>query len=227
MTVHSRTGASGRAPTSIADGPPPAAAASTVTRPPLWRSPRLLLGLALVACAVVLGGWAVDRAAGGTAVLATRGELTPGQRLTEADVTTVQMGWEGDQALYLAQLPPDAVVVSVVGAGELVPASAVGSAVDVEGRPMGIPLPVGARAVAGAVVDLWVVTGGGPGAGAEARAERLAQDVLVLGVETDSGPFRRGSGTIVRLLVPDGVVDRVLEAQAAGDELTVVERAGG
>ena len=224
MTIHDGSSASGRSTTPAVT---PATAAATVARPPLWRSPRLLLGLALVAGAVVLGGWAVDRAASGQDVLVATGELTPGQRLESEDVAVTRMGWDGDPGLYLTQLPEDAVVVSSVGVGELLPASAVGLAVDVEGRPMAVPLPVGVRAASGQVVDLWVVTGGSQSLGDEAQAERLATDVVVLGIEKDPGPFRSGSGTIVRLLVPEDVVDRVLEAQVAGDELTVVERVGG
>ncbi|OJX98306.1 hypothetical protein EDD28_0268 [Salana multivorans] len=204
-----------------------APAAATIARPPLWRSPRLLLGVLLVASAVVLGGWAVDRASGGTETLVARSDLTPGQRISLGDLEPVRMGWDGGSGVYLTELPPDAVVVSAVGAGELVPASAIGSAADVDGRPMAVPLPVGARAAAGEVVDLWVVTGGNRSLGDEATAELLAADVLVLGVESDTGPFRSGSGRIARILVPEDVVDRVLEAQAAGEELTVVERAGG
>lgn len=224
MTRHEGSDAS-RRPAAPPAGPA-APVASTVTRPPLWRSPRLLLGFVLVAGAVVLGGWAVDRASGGMEILTARGELTPGQRLGPEDVVAVRVSWDGPPSLYLTELPTDPVAVSVVGAGELLPASAVGSAADVAGRPMAVPLPLGARAAAGDVVDLWVVTGArAPGEAAEAQL--LAPDVLVLGTETDTGPFRRGSGTIVRILVPEDVVDRVLEAQAAGEELAIVERAGG
>lgn len=195
----------------------------TDARPPLWRSPRFALGLALIAGAIALGGWAVDRAAGGEALLVARGDLIPGQVLTAQDVQWVRTSWDGASGTYLDELPSDAVVTSFVGAGELLPASAVGAAADGAGRPLALALPVGSQAGPGDLVDLWVVREVAEGA----AAELLVPDVLVTAVEDDAGLLRSGSGKVVRVQVPPEVVAQVLEAQAVGDTLTIVERAGG
>ncbi|WP_108717927.1 hypothetical protein [Miniimonas sp. S16] len=198
--------------------------APTVTVRPFWRTPRFALGLALVAAAVALGSWAVERASSGEQAWVATTDLAPGDRLTADVVTAVRLSWDGASGTYLAgdALPQDGVVTSFVGAGELVPSSAVGTAADVTGRPVPVPVPAGAQVRPGAVVDLWSVPDGDDG-----EATVLAEGVTVLGVEEDSGLFRSASGEVARVLVPADVVGAVLQAQADGATVTLVEHPGG
>ncbi|WP_135850655.1 CpaB family protein [Serinibacter arcticus] len=198
-------------------------AAVTSRRPPAWRSPRFGVGVVLVAASVALGSWALERAASGEEMWVARHDLAPGAVLTADDLRAVAVGWEGGAEVYLraGDLPRDAVVTSFVGAGELVPAAALGVAADVDGRPVTVPVPAGVSLEPGVLVDLWAV----PRLD-DAPPSQLADGVLVLGIEEDSGMLRSGSGTVARVLVDVDAVAAVLAAQADGGSVTLVERPG-
>lgn len=193
---------------------------------PAWRRPRFALGLMLIAGSVALGSWAVRAAGTGEEVWVATVDLAPGDRLEPRDLRPVRVRVDGDHAPYLSgPLPGGAVVVSFVGTGELVPASAMGSTSDLTGRPIAVPLATGAHVEPGTSVDLWAVTSG-ERSGEEASARLLAEAVQVLGVEQDTSLLRSGSGEVARLLVPADIVPRVLTARASQAALTVVEHPG-
>lgn len=198
-------------------------AAVTSRRPPVWRSPRFGVGVVLVAGSVALGSWALDRAASGEEMWVARHDLAPGEVVTSADLRAVPVSWEGGGSVYLAagDLPQDAVITSFVGEGELVPAAALGVAGDVDGRPVTVPVPAGVSLEPGVLVDLWAV----PRLD-DVPPTQLADGVLVLGIEEDSGVLRSGSGTVARVLVDVDAVAAVLAAQADGGSVTLVERPG-
>ncbi len=198
-------------------------AAVTSRRPPAWRSPRFGAGVVLVAASVALGSWAVDRAASGREMWVARHDLAPGATITPQDLRQVPVAWEGGADVYLAadDLPSDAVATSFVGAGELVPVTAIGVAADVDGRPVTVPVPAGVSLEPGVLVDLWAV----PRLD-DAPPTQLADGVLVLGTEEDPGVLRSGSGTVARVLVDVDAVADVLAAQADGGSVTLVERPG-
>lgn len=207
-------------------GPFAPAPAAISERRGVWRRPRFALGLMVVAASVALGSWAVARAGAGQEVWAAATDLTPGESLAEEDLRAVRVQWDGESDRYLVGQPPaDGVVVSYVAAGELVPLRSIGTAPEVEGRPMAVPLQAGTHVAPGSLADLWAVLPGGP-AGQEADTELLAAGVTVLGVETDSSLLRSGSGQVARVMVPPDVVPEVLAAQGSDAELRLVERPG-
>jgi hypothetical protein len=198
-------------------------AAVTSRRPPAWRSPRFGVGVVLVAGSVALGSWALDRAASGEEMWVAKHDLAPGDAVTTEDLRAVPVSWDGGASVYLAAdgVPTDAVATSFVGEGELIPAAALGVAGDVDGRPVTVPVPAGVSLEPGVLVDLWAV----PRLD-DAPPTQLADGVLVLGIEEDSGVLRSGSGTVARVLVDVGAVAGVLAAQADGGSVTLVERPG-
>ena len=96
---------------------------------PRWRDTRLVVGLLLVLTSAALGSFVVAHADDRTAVYAARGPLVPGQQLGEDNLTRVDVRLGSELSRYLqatAEPAPDRYVLREVGAGELVPAAAVG-----------------------------------------------------------------------------------------------------
>ena len=143
--------------TSVIDLPAPVAAR---LRRPGWRDPRLLAGIAMVAASVLLGSWVVRTAQATVPVYVSRAALVPGDRLEagQLSVVDVRLGTvDLDHYLRADEPLTDAVVVRVVGRGELVPASAVGDAADLDLRPVSVTLErtPSQDVTEGAQVDLW------------------------------------------------------------------------
>lgn len=205
-------------------------------RRPSWRDPRLGVGVLLVAVAVVLGSWAVSSASQTVDVFATDTPLTPGDTLSVESLRPQAVRPDGLEDAYLPVadgLPADSVVTRVVGAGELVPATAVGGAAEIELRPVVLDLdPVAAAGVRkGATVDLWLTEPAGIGGveEVEARAEPtlLAAGLVVAGLVDSDSIFAGTGGSAVQVLVPQGELPEVLAARSGGGAIVVVPVPGG
>lgn len=211
-------------------------------RRPGWRDPRLILGLVLVAASVALGSWAVSSAGRTVAVYAASGPLTPGETVDASSLRTVEVRLgSGDGKYFLASrpLPDDLVALRVVGDGELVARSAVGTAAELDTRAVAIQVAGGLsdRVTDGALVDVWFVptsdggtvvrTGKDAKGGASADPRELATQVVVAQVSAADGPLVSGGGTTLHVLVPTDVLPGVLAALAADGEIAVVPVAGG
>jgi len=213
--------------TTALDAPAPVAAR---WRRPGWRDPRLLVGIALVAASVALGSWVVRSAEHTVPVFVVRAPAVPGTAVDPDALGTAQvrLGSVGlDRYLRADEpVPPDAVLLRAVGAGELLPRSAVGSAAELALRPVAVPaageLP--ATVLAGSLVDLWLtpVAERGGSATASPRAPReLAASLTVAEVGRPEGAFAAG-GTTVHVLVPLEQLPDVLAALASDGRVDVV-----
>jgi hypothetical protein len=151
---------------------------------PGWRDPRLLVGVALVAVAALLGATVVgDQET--TAVWAARGPLAEGQAVEPGDlvVRELRFAHAADASRYVAAdgpVPDGLMLTRDVGAGELLPVGALG-----DGRQalLEVPLTVATEAVpatvrAGSVVDVWVTPDPDLVAG-QTDAETAGDSVLV------------------------------------------------
>ena len=204
-------------------------------RRPSWRDPRLAVGILLVAASVALGSWIVSGSAQGVAVYAAREVLTPGEPVGEADLVVVEVRAPGAAERYLAAaapLPADAVVTRLVGEGELVPVSAVGSEADVAVQPISVPVAgvLGSSVEPGVLVDLWLVPSGArlPGSADTSEApELVAGGLLVAAVNTGDSVLSGVGGSTVEVLVPRDRVAQVLAALAADGTVTLVPLLGG
>ncbi len=212
--------------TSVIDLPAPVAAR---LRRPGWRDPRLLAGIAMVAAAVLLGSWVVRTAQATVPVYVSRAALVPGDRL-ETDqlaVVDVRLGTVNlDHYLRADEPLAEGVVVRVVGRGELVPASAIGDAADLDLRPVSVTLERAPSqdVTKGARVDLWFTstpTDRGDDESAPAP-HQLAAGLVVAEVTTQEGAFSVGSGTQIQVLVPSDQLPEILTALAADGTLDVV-----
>jgi hypothetical protein len=207
------------------------ASAARRVRRPGWRDPRLGMGVLLVVCSVALGAWTLGRAEDGIPVYVAGDVLTPGEPVTVARLTVTTTSVPGD--LYLradAPLPADAVATRLVGAGELVPARAVGSPKDVEVRPVAVTVDgaLSASVTEGALVDLWLTEARPPAGGGGERTEPalVAGGLRVAGVREDDSLFAGAERMSVELLVPDAQVKAVLAAVAEEGTLTLVPLPG-
>lgn len=190
-----------------------------------WFDPRLAIGLALVIVSVVGVFGIVQATDRSVLVYSTSRALSPGDRVYEGDlvIATVRLGEAGGRYLERGDVPQDGFLVTrAVSAGELLPASAVGSAASI--RVASIVVTVSgqlSRSIApGVVVDVWSAT--------ESEDHRFGPPAVLVGSATvvrvleSSGLIadKRGSG--VEILVPRDKIARVLEAVADADAISLV-----
>ncbi|KGM15180.1 hypothetical protein [Actinotalea fermentans] len=228
----------------MADHPhPPASPPALRLRRPGWRDPRLLLGVVLVAASVALGSTLVASAGRTVPVYAAAEALVPGDALAAADLTVRQVRLDAAGATYVRADEPladDLVATRVVGAGELLPRSAVATQTELGLRPVAIEpdgaLPEGLAA--GAAVDLWFVPEGDAGVapsssvGATRGAPTVEPQLLAAGltvaeVSEPRGGLAVGSAVTVHVLVPVDELPTVLGALAAEGSVEVVLVPGG
>ncbi len=205
------------------DAPLPTTPAPRLRRPG-WRDPRLVIGVVLVACSVALGTWAVQSGRTTVGVYATTRAVVPGEPLAASDLTVVQAALPGHDGAYLleaAELPADAVVLRAVGAGELVPVSALGRGGDLGARPVAVPTGAGlsSAVVPGALVDLWFVPAVRSGLG---EPRLLAEQLVVSEVADSGGGLAPGGARAVHVLVPSPALPDVLAALGADGTMNVV-----
>lgn len=202
-------------------------------RRPSWRDPRLGVGVLLVAASVALGSWVFTQSSATVEAYIARDALVPGQRIAQEDLDLVQVHLADVQQTYLTPdggLGEDAVVLRMVGAGELVPAAAVGHGAQLDLRPVTIPTAATAAAslARGDQVDIWVARPD-PDAqgGALAPPEQLLTAAHVAHVHEDTGLFAGGNQAHVELLVGSGDLADVLGAMSSGAEVILVPGPGG
>jgi hypothetical protein len=99
---------------------------------PGWRDPRLWIGIAIVATSVLLGAKLLGDADDSVAVWSVSSDMGAGDTVGEADVTArnIRFVQTSDADHYLAAdepLPAGATLTRDVGAGELLPRSAIGT----------------------------------------------------------------------------------------------------
>lgn len=190
-----------------------------------WLDPRLVIGLVLVVTSVLGVGWVVSAADSGTTVYAADSALSAGERISAGDLVEheVRLGASLGRYLEVGALPEDgAIVTRSIGAGELVPRSAVGDPAG--SRVVSLVVsPTGdlARSVApGAVVELW--TAQRVEAGLFAPPTVLVPSATVVRLIEGDGIIAGRADTAVELLVPRTRTARVLEAVANEDALSLV-----
>lgn len=208
----------------------PAGPSALRLRRPGLRDPRLLLGLALVAVAVLTSTSLVARAGHTVPVYVVTRDLVRGDVVDASVLAVRDVRLPGDGEAYLradAELPAGLVVIREVGAGELLPRAAVAESAQLSVRPVAVTpttvLPTGVAA--GSLVDLWLVPDGGADASGDGPRE-LATGLTVAEVSQPAGGFQIGSGVTVHVLVPVDDLAGVLAALAGDGSVEIVPVAG-
>lgn len=187
--------------------------------------PRLVIGLALVGISVI-GVWGVVAAADETIpVYAATTPLAPGDRVRVDDLTQRAVKIDDAGTLYLVpgDIPDAGVVVTrPVGAGELVPFAAVGSAESVRlaSIVLSVDGQVASAVVPGATVDLWASREGENGEFGVPSA--VVTGAVVVRLVESEGFVGAGETTAVEVLVPRGRIARLLESVANDDAVSIV-----
>ena len=179
--------------TTLGDATDEVAPAQRVRRPG-WRDPRLWIGVVIVAGSVVAGARLLAAADDTVQVWAAATDLGAGARVTEDDLVAARVRFADEDALsgYFTvddELPADLQLVHGLGAGDLLPRTAVGSAADsglVE-VPIAVePEQVPSSVATGSVVDVYVVAA--PDPEAEVTAPAPADGPALAGVTVVDAP---------------------------------------
>jgi hypothetical protein len=223
----------------VTDLPVPAAAR---LQRPRWRDARLVVGLFLVLASAALGSAVVGHADDRSPVYAARTALVPGQRLTEADLTRVEVQLGDLAGGYVAAgrlLAPDRFVLREVRAGELVPVTSVGGRGDVALQPVTIPVDSGSAAglAVGSRVDVYVNRPAASPAAGSAEPRPVAGDrdsgyagpqlalhaVSVAGMPSEGGGLGAASSDRpVQVMVPTAAIRGLIGSLDDGARVTLV-----
>lgn len=196
-------------------------------RRPSWRDTRLVVGVVLVLVSVVLGAGVVAAADDSEPVYAARDVLTSGDPVQEAAVTVVQVRVDAGLERYFSareDLPADLMALRTVGAGELLPRSAVGRADELRRKPVAVPYPeaVPSGLAKGALVDIWVSPRDRDVPGAYEEPRQVVAAAEVAEVVSVSAALGVGRASSVQVLLVEEQMARVLDALANEARVAVV-----
>lgn len=185
----------------------------------------------LVAGSVVLGSWVVNQAQDRVEVYAATQVLTPGEQVSAADLDVVQVNLSDLDSGYLQPGGfDDGVIVRTVGAGELIPAAAIGDPEELDLRPVAFAAPRASVTYLqpGKLLDVWVAWPIGEGPTTElGEPELLLTQAEVAMVNEDSSLFTGSDQVYVQVLVPTADLPTALAALSAEAEVTLVPHPGG
>lgn len=196
---------------------------------PGWRDLRLVAGVLLVLLSVAGGTRLVMSLDETTPVYAAARDLLPGQPIAAGDLAVVQvrMGEQTERYVDGAEpVAPGTYLVRGVGAGELIPVAALGSAREALDKTVTVPVDPSALPglTTGALVDVWVSPRDPDALGVSYLDPRL----LLAGAVVDRVP-QQGSGlgaglgrASVSVVVPADRVGDVIAAVDQDARLTLV-----
>jgi hypothetical protein len=190
-----------------------------------WFDPRFAIGIALVVVSVLGVVGLVSAADSSIDVLAARATLTPGQHITADDLVETSVRAGQVERLYLrgSQVSSAGVVITrTIHAGELVPASAVGSAAGLQLTSVVVALnaTLPASVGPGSRVDVWSARQ--DDSNNFAAPTVLVSAAVVVRIVEQKNLVAATTGSSVELLVPRFVTASVLEAMANEAALSVV-----
>lgn len=189
-----------------------------------WRDPRLWIGIALVTGSVVAGARLLAGADDMTSVWSASSDLVAGQTLSADDLISTRVRFDegADEQRYLAvddELPAGLTLDRPLAAGELVPASALGQAAEVDTVAVSIAVSavhVPTDLTRGSRVDVWVI---GEDRSQRAAAELVLDDVLILDAPIVSDSFASATSRQLVLAVPQDDEESLgLVLAASGDD---------
>lgn len=187
-----------------------------------WADARFLIGVALVVAAIA-GVWSVLAMSRHTVpVLSAARTIVAGDTLDTADLRIVEVAIGGLDETYAVpgRLAPGSVATRTIGAGELVPVSAVSDPTAAARTTVVVSIAhaVPATLAAGDRVEVWHAPQQQDGFG-EPRV--LVPDATTREVRPGDGVLARASAD-VELVVERGEVAGVLAAIADGDAISVI-----
>lgn len=194
-----------------------------------WRDPRMVIGLLLIVVSVTATSVVIYWSGRGEDYYVANKQLLPGQTITQTDLQVVKTNPGELTAKYLR--PVDAwqgqVVTRVIEAGELVPASALGAASQVNLRSVVVPLnsPLPSAVQPGDLVDLWIAPKQAVAKedGQAPLPRLIAGQARILKLPTDDGGAF-GRGNTVEVQIKDGELAAFLAACQENGAISAVPR---
>lgn len=164
-------------------------------------------------------------------VWSARTALVPGQRLSSSDLVATHVHLDAGSARYVeADAAPNGVVQRAIGAGELLPRSAVGDASQVTVRAISVTLDRGQADVvrSGSDVEVWVANKkDGSGTTAFDQPTQIVPRALVSHVGGRAGGVVAvADGQPVEILVPRESLASMIDAVNSGSKITLVPLVG-
>lgn len=192
-----------------------------------WTDARFFLGVVLIVVSIA-GVWAVVAASRQTSpVYAAAHTIVPGDQVTAADLTVVDvaLGRSADAYLAPGAALEDIVASRTISPGELVPAAATVPAdeSDVTTVVVHSSVSVPSSVASGSAVDLWAAAP--TDAGAYDTPRILIPNAAVVSVTHDDSMIGGGADAI-ELVIPREDVAAALAAVAAESALSVVPAGG-
>lgn len=200
------------------------------TTRPRWLDVRIIGGVLLVVAAVVIGARVIGASSHTTPVWAASRNLAAGTVLTAADLTAVDVNLSGNATHYLAADQAATGVVgaslgAAVGAGELVPLSAV------QPTPAGKVFVIGVTpdrmppgVTHGSVIDLYL-TSGGTTTSSEAVTTLVSSSLVVQSVLAPASGGLSGATSNryqIAVLASAATADSLVKALPRGDAIIVL-----
>lgn len=189
----------------------------------LWRDPRFLGGIALIALSVLACAWLVADARAGEAVYRTTRAIAIGERLDETNIEIVDARTESSAYVLEGALPDGALAAHSMGAQELLAESAVTTEADSRTRRLVIAVAEGlpSSASPGDALELWSLPADERHEEGRPGSVRIAASVtLVKILESDSALTR--SASRIEVLVGSSDLPNVLDAMSGRGVLAAV-----
>lgn len=203
----------------------PSPAEAPRLRKPSWKDPRLLVGLLLVLASTTGVIALLQSQDMTTQVYSARTDLPVGATLTAEDLVAipVRLGDAAGSYLPVSEgIPEGMVATRLVARGELVPSAALGTADELDRKPVGLtvedPLPTGADA--GDRVDVWISLRTDTNTYDEPRLLLEAAEIAELTVGESA--LGSSSSTLVQVLVEDDAMPELLNALSNDARIAVV-----
>lgn len=196
-------------------------------RRPKWTDARLLVGAVLVVVAIVATYLLISAANATTRVWASSVPLVPGQVVSTEDLTVAEVNLAelGDKYLSAdAGFPDHSSVRAVIGAGELLPASALAPVAELKGRVVAIDVAGSVPTVvdAGSLVDVWAQPASKGLDDEDVDPQQIVTSAPVSNITRDVGSFGVGDGARIEVFVATTELDTVLGALDGNSVLSVV-----
>ncbi|WP_022868125.1 hypothetical protein [Schaalia vaccimaxillae] len=193
---------------------------------PLWRDPRLLGGLILIALSIAACTWLVADARSGDLVYKTTRPVAQGERLDSTNTQIVEARPGTNAYLLDGQLPSEAVAARSIGADELIASSAVATENDLTRRRLVVTVADGLpeSVQTGDLLELWALPGAYATSEKDAQSSLIAANVILVSVE-ETGSVVRG-GTRIEVLIPQDTIAAVLDATSGPGALAAVPIGG-
>lgn len=195
----------------------------TVTGPvPLWRDPRLLGGLALIAVSILACVWLVAQARAGVSVYRTTRPIAIGESLDATNTALADVRIDAEAYLEEGELVPGTLAKRSMGEGELVARASTTNEAEQSLRRFVVTVADGlpSSTKPGDTVELWALPSAHPSRGTEEQSHLLASATLVRIIDDEESLVR--SGLRIEVLVDAGVVSTVLDATSGQESLAAV-----